>query len=355
MIAPLLLAHGDDSFGLDQVLRAFAQRIGAEERVEIVPLSTPDEAAIDRATVAAGTMGLFGSPLAVLRQPLRAAGRSTAAAEKLVALVHDLPDGASLALVDVRSSRDAARPAALVGRLISAVTTRGGIVEERLAPRRAELQAWTRRHAEAIGIRIEPRAAALLAERVGGSVAETDVERGDQTRVVDGELRKLAIYAGDRAINPDDVDELVTDTRPASLYAITNAIDRRDAAGAAGALHRALAEGQPVLRIMAALSGRVSDLVVVRDLLARHASPQEIARRAARGNARMAERLVQAANRYHEAELDGMLRGLFEADVAIKTNAIAPEPAVAAWLGEHLLGAAREMERGRAVQGRRPG
>ncbi len=350
MSVQLLLAHGDDSFALDQELRAFAERIGADERVEIVPASTPDESAIDRATVEAGTMGLFGNPLAVLRQPLRAAGRSTAAAEKLFALVRDLPDGASLALIDLRSSRDAGRPAALVGRLISAVTTRGGIVEERLAPRRGELQAWTRRHAQAIGVRIEPRAAALLADRVGGSVSETDVERGDQTRIVDGELRKLAIYAGDRPIDPDDIDELVADTRPASLYAITNAVDRRDASGGAAALQRALAEGQPVLRIMAALSGRVSDLVVVRDLLAHHASPQEIARRAARGNARMAERLVQAANRYHEAELDGMLRGLFEADVAIKTNAMNPEPAVAAWLGEHLLGAAREMERGRAVR-----
>lgn len=345
MIAQLLLAHGDDSFGLDQVLRAFAKRIGADERIEIGPTSTPDEAAIERAMVEAGTIGMFGMHLAVLRQPVRAAGRSTSATEKLLGLVSDLPDGAALALVDLRASRDARRPPALLGRLVSAVTTRGGIVEERLAPRRAELQAWTRRHAEAINVRIEPRAAALLADRVGGSVAETDVERGDQTRLIDGELRKLATYAGDRPIAAGDVEELVADTRPASLYAITNAVDRRDASAAATALQRALDEGQPVLRIMAALSGRVSDLVVVRDLVARNASPQEIAKRAARGNARMAERLVQAANRYQGAELEAMLQGLFDADVAIKTNAMDPAPAVAAWLGEHLLGGTRRSAR----------
>ncbi len=33
-----------------------------------------------------------------------------------------------------------------------------------------------------------------------------------------------------------------------------------------------------------------------------------------------------------------MLMGLFEADLAIKENRIEPESAVAAWLGEHLLG-----------------
>jgi DNA polymerase III delta subunit len=342
MSASLLLAHGDDSFGLDQVLRAFADRIGADDRVEILPSGSPDEAAIDRAGVEAGTVGMFGTHLAVLRQPVRAAGRSTAAAERLLSLVTDLPDGAALALVDLRPSRDATKPPALLARLESAVVTRGGSVEQRNAPRRAELQAWVRRHAEAIGVAIEPRAAAALADRIGGAVAETDVERGDQTRVADGELRKLATYAGDRAITTDDVDGLVADTRPASLYAITNAVDRRDAAAAARALERALDEGQPVLRITAALAGRVSDLVVVRDLMARRATPQEIARRAARGNVRMAERLVEAAGRYRPDELDAMLCGLFEADLAIKTNAMQPEPAVAAWLGEYLLGTRRE-------------
>ena len=345
MSASLLLAHGDDSFGLDQLLRAFAERIGADDRVEIMPAGSPDEDAIERAALEAGTVGMFGTHLAVLRQPLRAAGRSSAATDRLLALVRDLPDGAGLALVDLRASRDATKPPALLGRLESAVVTRGGVVEQRNAPRRAELQAWVRRHAEAIGVRIEPRAAAALADRVGGAVAETDVERGDQTRVADGELRKLATYAGDRPITADDVEQLVADTRPASLYAITNAVDRRDAAAAAAALGRALAEGQPVLRITAALAGRVSDLIVARDLTARRATPQEIARRAARGNVRMAGRLVEAAGRYRPDELEAMLAGLFEADIAIKTNAMDPEPAVAAWLGEHLLGTRREAAR----------
>lgn len=339
MTVHLLLAHGDDSFGLEMVLRAFADRIGADERVEIVPASSPDEAAIDRALVESGTIGLFGTHLAVLRQPVRAAGRSSTAADRLVALAADLPDGAALALVDQRTSRDGQRPPALIARLESAVTARGGSVELRMAPRRSELQAWTRRHAEAIGVEIEPRAAALLAELVGGAVAETDVERGDQTRLVDGELRKLATYADGRRITAADVQELVTDVRPASIYAITNAIDRRDGRAAAEALERALDQGQPALRIMAAISGRVSDLLVVRELVARRASPQEIAKRAARGNVRMAEHLVQAARRYEPGELEAMLRGLFETDLAVKTNAMGEKPAIVAWLGEHLIAA----------------
>ena len=55
-------------------------------------------------------MSMFGTHLTVLRQPLRAAGRSTAAADRLLALVSDLPDGSALALVEERPSRDITKP-----------------------------------------------------------------------------------------------------------------------------------------------------------------------------------------------------------------------------------------------------
>jgi len=51
----------------------------------------------------------------------------------------------------------------------------------------------------------------------------------------------------------------------------------------------------------------------------------------------MAERIVDAARRYRGEELERMLIGLHEADVAIKSNVMDEEPALVAWLGEHLL------------------
>jgi DNA polymerase-3 subunit delta len=244
-------------------------------------------------------------------------------------------------MVDLRSTRDATKPPALLNLLASAVVTRGGQVEERVAPRRGELQAWIRARARDRGVELEPRAAAMLAERIGGMVAETDVERGEQTRLAAGELEKLATYAAGRPISADDVEALVADTRPASLFAITNAVDRRDAAAAASALERALADEQPALRILGALQGRISDLIVVRDLEARRAPASEITKRVGRGTARMAERLVEAARRYSGEELERMLVGLFETDLAIKSNAMEPEPALAAWLGEFVMGMPR--------------
>ena len=214
---------------------------------------------------------------------------------------------------------------------------RGGRIEEHGAPRRGELRGWITSHAARTGVKIEVRAAHILAERIGGAIWETDIERGEMTRIADSELRKLATYATDRSISVEDVEALTADTRPASVFAISNALDRREPAAAAQALKRALADGQPGLRILASLAGRVSDLIVARDLVAAKTPPNEIARRLARGNARMAERIVDAARRYRGEELDAMLTGLFEADVAIKTNVMNEEPALVAWLGEHLL------------------
>jgi DNA polymerase-3 subunit delta len=335
--ATLLLIHGDDGFGIDEALAGFAVRVDVAERTEITAERSPDEAALDRARLESATVGMFGAHLVVLRQPILAAGRSNAAQDKLLELVAELPEGAALALAELRPSRDAGKPPALLTRLANTVKERGGEVEQRDTPRRNELQGWIRGHAERLGVAIEPRAAAMLAERVGGAIWESDIERGQQTRVADGELRKLATYAGDRPSTVADVEALVSDTRPASLFAITNAIDRREPAAAAAAVERAMGEGQPVLRIMAALEGRIADLIVARDLTAHGATPQDLTKRVGRGNARMAERIAESARRYSATELEAMLRGLFEADRSIKANEMAEEPALVAWLGEHLL------------------
>ena len=338
MTASIVLLHGDDSFGLDLAVRDFAGQVDASDRIEVIPERSPDEAAIDRARLEAGTMSMFGAHLTVLRQPLRAAGRSSAAADRLVALIEGLTEGTALALVEHRPSRDVTKPPALLRRLADAVRARGGRVEEVAAPRRGDLRSWITARAARTGVAIEVKAAHLLADRLGGSLWETDVERGEMTRIADSELRKLATYADGRAISAADVEALTADTRPPSVFAITNALDRREPAAMADALRRALADGEPGLRILASLAGRVSDLIVARELAASRAAPSEIARQIARGNARMAERLVEATKRYRGEELDAMLVGLWEADVAIKSNMIDEEPALVAWVGRHVLG-----------------
>ena len=97
-----------------------------------------------------------------------------------------------------------------------------------------------------------------------------------------------------------------------------------------------------MLKVMAALETRLVDLIVARDLVARNATPAELTKRIRPGNPAAAERTATAARRYSRAELEAMLHGLFEADLAIKTQASEPEAALAAWLGESVLGTIRK-------------
>ena len=83
-------------------------------------------------------------------------------------------------------------------------------------------------------------------------------------------------------------EALVMDVRPPSVNAVANAIERRDGPRAAEALARAFAEGEPVLRIMAALEGRVVDMIVARDLLAAGATAAELTKRIRPGRPRAA-------------------------------------------------------------------
>jgi DNA polymerase III delta subunit len=333
-----LLAHGDDAFEVDRAVAAFGERVGATGTVVLAPERPGEEALLERARLEAATVGMFGSPLVVLRQPLRAAGQSSAAADRLVGLVETLPDGAALALAELRPSREVGRPPALLTRLEGAVRGIGGEVVSCAAPRRDELRGWVAARAAELGIPIRPPAVAALAVRVGG-VWENDIERSEQTRVADGELHKLALAAGDRPIEVADVEALVADVRPPSVNAVANAIERRDGPRAAEALGRALDEGEPVLKIMAALESRLADLIAARDLVAQGATPAELTKRLRPGNPTAAGKIATAARRYTGAELEAMLVGLFETDLAIKTQTAEPEAALTAWLGTYVLGA----------------
>ena len=83
----LLLVHGDDGFGLDAAVPRLRDAGRRDRHGRDRAGAQPRRGAIDRAQLEAGTMGMFGAHLAVLRQPLKAAGRSTAATDRLVALV----------------------------------------------------------------------------------------------------------------------------------------------------------------------------------------------------------------------------------------------------------------------------
>jgi len=83
-------------------------------------------------------------------------------------------------------------------------------------------QAWVKRHAAEAGKQIDAGGAALLAERAG-----TDISR------LRGDWQRVLLYVGDQpTITRDDVAEVASPETSQDDWAVTNAIERGDAATA---------------------------------------------------------------------------------------------------------------------------
>jgi DNA polymerase-3 subunit delta len=93
---------------------------------------------------------------------------------------------------------------------------------------RAEAEALVRR----AGFPIDPAALDLLVEALGADVARIAVE-----------VEKLALYAGGRTILTGDIAALVPDARSTTIFALVNALGRRDRARALELLDTLSREG----------------------------------------------------------------------------------------------------------------
>jgi DNA polymerase-3 subunit delta len=93
---------------------------------------------------------------------------------------------------------------------------------------RAEGEALARR----AGLAISPEALDLLVEALGADVAR-----------IAGEIEKLSLYAGKRTVSADDIAELVPDARSTTIFALVNALGRRDRTRALELLDTLTGEG----------------------------------------------------------------------------------------------------------------
>lgn len=93
-----------------------------------------------------------------------------------------------------------------------------------------------RREAEALARRaalaIEPDALDLLVEALGADIARIAIE-----------IEKLALYAGTRTVSVDDIAEFVPDARTTTIFALVNALGRRDRTRALELLDTLTSEG----------------------------------------------------------------------------------------------------------------
>jgi DNA polymerase III delta subunit len=356
---PIAYLWGEDAFGIRRAADDYAARLAADgEPLDVWRTSADDDTADPEAasTSAArrrartleaieqhlATAPLFGAgTLVELRQPAGLLAEASAR-DRLVAMVATIPPGNALCITDLVPA--GARGPAAQGVLRDAVADAGGLVAELQVPPAGRLESWLIDRAAELGSSLDPAAARLLAERIGGHIREGDVDRRRRTELADAELQKLALYRPSGTISRADVEALVSESVPGSTWAFLDAVGRRDTALAATTIDRLLAASTPVPVLATQLHRRLRDLILVREHLDAGSTPPQIVRELKLQPFR-AQKLAEQARRWRLDELESALAGLLELDLASKgialdgsTRQMSPGRdglLLQAWLAEH--------------------
>jgi DNA polymerase III delta subunit len=287
---PLAYFWGEDAFGIERAAASYVGRISPPgEQMEVWRTSLDDDTGDDGASSSAakrraraldsieqhlGMAPLFGAgTLVIIRQPAGLLAEKESR-QRLLALVGTIPSGNALCVTDLTAG-GATGPAAR-GALHDAMRDAGGVVQQFNVPAAGQLEPWLHERAAELDIVLEPAAARLLADRVGGHIRESDVDRRRRTELANAELEKLALYRPDGSISAADVEALVSETIPGSTWAFLDAVGARAGAQAAGLAERLLADGTPLPVLVTQLHRRLRDLVLVREHLDTGSKPPQI-------------------------------------------------------------------------------
>ena len=183
-------------------------------------------------------------------------------------------------------------------------------VREFLVPRREQLQAWIRERAAASGTQVRPDAVGRLAWLMEGNL-----------RMLDSELGKLALYAGDRPVTVDDVDAMVSSAREENVFAAVDAVLERRPGIATRALYVLLEDGTGVASIINLLARQVRLVLLAKCLLESGVKDRgEIGNRIGLGQGFALDKTLRQAGRFGTGYLSDIHRRLLEADLASKTG-----------------------------------
>jgi DNA polymerase-3 subunit delta len=137
---------------------------------------------------------------------------------------------------------------------------------ELAAPKR--LGPWIRAEADRLEVKISSAAADRLADVVGKDMARLGLS-----------LEQLSLYAGDRVVEVDDVEDLIADTRERSVFELTGAIAGRDQARALAAVHGLFEQRQSSIGVVMMLARHMRQLGLCQAGLAERLSSSDLARR----------------------------------------------------------------------------
>jgi DNA polymerase III delta subunit len=347
MVSPLLYVWGDDDLLAERLVGRFGSALANElgsplERWDARPDQQTATAVTAQLVERLTTPVLFGGgTLAVVANPGTLARRNETR-DRVIEAIGLLAAGNALVLVETSAS-NAKGPGPK--KLAEAVSAAGGKVVPAMAPRPTALGSWIETEARDRGLALGSGAARELAERLGSRITEGDVDRRFVSRVASMELDKLALrHAIDGGpVTADDVRDLVAETTPASVWALTDAVAERKHDQALAALDR-LVDDTPEPVLLAVLHRRVVELLELRDRMSNGDGLPVAARAMGINSEFRARTLAGQARHWTIDELGAALADLVELDALVKgvpgseADAAQRRLAFTLWVDAHTAG-----------------
>ena len=173
------------------------------------------------------------------------------------------------------------------------------------ADARSEAEALARQ----AGFRIDPDALDLLVESLGADIARISVE-----------IEKLALFAGNRPVSAEDITALVPDARAATIFALVNALGRRDRARSLGILDTLTREGEYLPLALAFLSTQFRMALTAREAGLKSASQVQghFTKLGVPMWGSRAEQIWQTVSKFTRPQLERALGLIYKADKSLR-------------------------------------
>jgi DNA polymerase-3 subunit delta len=209
-----------------------------------------------------------------------------------------------------------------------AALSKKGYIHPLDAPR--QLAPWVRDEAKVKGVKIDAQAVSRLVDTVGADLSRLSLA-----------LEQLGLYAGNRAVTPDDVDELIADTRERSVFELTDAIGAADRPRALAAVASLVDQRESAVGVVVMLARHIRQLTLVHTMRAHNVPRGEWASRIGVPPF-VVDKLMAQARSYSPGALATATQRLAVADRALKGD-ITLTAQTAQFTGPQLKALGREL------------
>ena len=185
---------------------------------------------------------------------------------------------------------------------------KSGYVKQFDLPQGSALERWIREAVAQRGGRIAPQAVHLLAANVGSNL-----------EILENEVEKLTLYAGEEEITGQDVTRLSPYAAEANIFELVDALGNRNNKKASLLLHQKLSEGEDPFRVFGMIIRQFRLLIQVKELAQEGKRPPAISQELKLHNF-VTGKLYRQSQGFSLNQLEQIYRHLLDVDIGVKTG-----------------------------------